>query len=458
MAQQKVTVLGAGLAGCEAAWQLARRGIPVTLFEMKPQKFSPAHHSQGFAELICSNSLKAARVDSAAGLLKEEMRRFGSLLIRCAQESRVPAGGALAVDRGEFSRLATQAIENEPLIEVRREEVTHIPEGPVIVATGPLTSQGLSEEIQALCGGSLSFFDAAAPIVTRESLDMEHCFAASRYGRGDEEGEEGDYLNCPMNKEEYDRFVEELVNAERAPVHSFDARDPKVYEGCMPIEVLASRGHDAIRFGPMKPVGLRDPRTGHRPWAVLQLRTENRECTLYNLVGFQTNLKFGEQKRVFGMIPGLAQAEFVRYGVMHRNTFLNSPSLLSGDYSFRGRPELFFAGQITGVEGYMESASSGILAGINLARKLSGKAPLLLPETTMMGALARYISGYEGKDFQPMGANFGVLPPFLEKIRDKRQRYMALARRGLADLERACKELDEPLEESALGAEERESV
>ncbi|MFR3704760.1 MAG: methylenetetrahydrofolate--tRNA-(uracil(54)-C(5))-methyltransferase (FADH(2)-oxidizing) TrmFO [Acutalibacter sp.] len=458
MAQQKVTVLGAGLAGCEAAWQLARRGIPVTLFEMKPQKFSPAHHSQGFAELICSNSLKAARVDSAAGLLKEEMRRFGSLLIRCAQESRVPAGGALAVDWGEFSRLATQAIENEPLIEVRREEVTHIPEGPVIVATGPLTSQGLSEEIQTLCGGSLSFFDAAAPIVTRESLDMEHCFAASRYGRGDEEGEEGDYLNCPMNKEEYDRFVEELVNAERAPVHSFDARDPKVYEGCMPIEVLASRGHDAIRFGPMKPVGLRDPRTGHRPWAVLQLRTENRERTLYNLVGFQTNLKFGEQKRVFGMIPGLAQAEFVRYGVMHRNTFLNSPSLLSGDYSFRGRPELFFAGQITGVEGYMESASSGILAGINLARKLSGKAPLLLPETTMMGALARYISGYEGKDFQPMGANFGVLPPLPEKIRDKRQRYMALAQRGLADLERACKELDEPLEESALGAEERESV
>ena len=295
MAQQKVTVLGAGLAGCEAAWQLARRGIPVTLFEMKPQKFSPAHHSQGFAELICSNSLKAARVDSAAGLLKEEMRRFGSLLIRCAQESRVPAGGALAVDRGEFSRLATQAIENEPLIEVRREEVTHIPEGPVIVATGPLTSQGLSEEIQTLCGGSLSFFDAAAPIVTRESLDMEHCFAASRYGRGDEEGEEGDYLNCPMNKEEYDRFVEELVNAERAPVHSFDARDPKVYEGCMPIEVLASRGHDTIRFGPMKPVGLRDPRTGHRPWAVLQLRTENRERTLYNLVGFQTNLKFGSR-------------------------------------------------------------------------------------------------------------------------------------------------------------------
>lgn len=455
---ERVSVLGAGLAGCEAAWQLARRGIPVTLYEMKPQQFSPAHHSENFAELICSNSLKAARVDSAAGLLKEEMRRFGSLLIRCAQESRVPAGGALAVDRGEFSRLATQAIENEPLIQICREEVTDIPEGPVIVATGPLTSQSLSEKIQSLCGGSLSFFDAAAPIVTRESLDMDRCFAASRYGKGDEEGEEGDYLNCPMNKEEYDRFVEELVNAERAPVHSFDARDPKVYEGCMPIEVLASRGHDAIRFGPMKPVGLRDPHTGHRPWAVLQLRTENRERTLFNLVGFQTNLKFGEQKRVFGMIPGLAHAEFIRYGVMHRNTFLESPRLLDGDYSFRGRPELFFAGQITGVEGYMESASSGILAGINLARRLEGKKTLLLPETTMMGALSRYISGYEGKDFQPMGANFGVLPPLPEKIRDKRQRYMALAQRGLDHLQRYCQEMDEPLQESALGAEERESV
>ena len=279
------------------------------------------------------------------------------------------------MDRGEFSRLATQAIENEPLIEVRREEVTHIPEGPVIVATGPLTSQGLSEEIQTLCGGSLSFFDAAAPIVTRESLDMEHCFAASRYGRGDEKGEEGDYLNCPMNKEEYDRFVEELVNAQRAPVHSFDARDPKVYEGCMPIEVLASRGHDAIRFGPMKPVGPAGSPDGAPALGGFAAAHGNKERTLYNLVGFQTNLKFGEQKRVFGMIPGLAQAEFVRYGVMHRNTFLNSPGLLSGDYSFRGRPELFFAGQITGVEGYMESASSGILAGINLARSFWGRLP-----------------------------------------------------------------------------------
>ena len=458
MGHQSVTVLGAGLAGCEAAWQLARRGFPVTLYEMKPQKFSPAHQSGDFAELICSNSLKASRIDSAAGLLKEEMRRFGSLLMACAEKSAVPAGGALAVDRGEFSRLATQAIEGEPLITVVREEVTEIPEGPAIVATGPLTSQHLSEKIQALCGGGLSFFDAAAPIVTRESLDMGHCFAASRYGRGDQDGEEGDYLNCPMNKEEYDAFAEELVKAERAPVHSFDARDPKVYEGCMPIEVLASRGHDAIRFGPMKPVGLRDPRTGHRPWAVLQLRTENRERTLFNLVGFQTNLKFGEQRRVFGMIPALRNAEFVRYGVMHRNTFLNSPGLLAGDYSLCRRPTLFFAGQITGVEGYMESASSGILAGINMARRLCGKPTLLLPETTMMGALSRYVSGYEGKDFQPMGANFGVLPPLSEKIRDKRQRYGTLSRRGLRDLAAYCREMDEPLRESAVSAQEEENV
>ena len=431
---EPVTVLGAGLAGCEAAWQLAKRGIPVTLYEMKPQKFSPAHKSQGLAELICSNSLKASRIDSAAGLLKEEMRRLGSLLVPCAEQCAVPAGGALAVDRDQFSRLVTQAIENEPRITLRREEVTDLPAGPVIVATGPLTSEPLAEKILALCGGALSFFDAAAPIVTRESLDMDHCFTASRYGR-EEEGSEGDYVNCPMNKEEYDRFVEALVTAERAPVHSFDARDPKVYEGCMPIEVLASRGHDAIRFGPMKPVGLKDPRTGHRPWAVLQLRTENREKTLFNLVGFQTNLKFGEQKRVFGMIPGLAHAEFVRYGVMHRNTFLNSPALLDGDFSFRRRPGLYFAGQITGVEGYMESAGSGILAGINLARRLQGRKPLLLPETTMLGALSRHVSQYAGKDFQPMGANFGVLPPLPEKIRDKRQRYMALSQRALCDLE-----------------------
>ncbi len=438
---ERVTVLGAGLAGCEAAWQIAGRGVPVTLWEMKPQAYSPAHKSPDFAELICSNSLKAMRIDSAAGLLKEEMRRMGSLLMNCAEKSRVPAGGALAVDREQFSRLATEAVAGHPLIEVRREEAAEIPEGIAVAATGPLTSPALSEKIRKLCGeagcqAALSFFDAAAPIVTRDSLDMDRCFFASRYGDG-----EGDYINCPMNKEEYEAFQAALVTAERAPVHSFDREapevlaDPKVYEGCMPIEVLASRGKDAIRFGPMKPVGLVDPRTGHRPWAVLQLRTENRENTLYNLVGFQTNLKFGEQKRVFGMIPGLAHAEFARYGVMHRNTFLNSPQLLNADFSLRARPTLFFAGQITGVEGYMESAASGILAGINAVRRLRGEAPFILPETTMMGALSHYMAEYAGKDFQPMGANFGILPPLPEKIRDKRQRYMALSQRALEALQ-----------------------
>lgn len=429
---EKITVIGAGLAGCEAAWQIASQGVPVILYEMKPLKFSPAHKSEGFAELICSNSLKAERIDSAAGLLKEEMRRLGSLLTACAEQAKVPAGGALAVDRDAFSRLATKAIEGHPLIEIRREEVTELPEGAAVIATGPLTSEALSEKIQALCGGSLSFFDAAAPIVTRESLEMDRCFFASRYEKGD-----SDYINCPLNREEYDRFVEALTTAERAPVHSFDAASPKVYEGCMPIEVLASRGHDAIRFGPMKPVGLIDPHTGHRPWAVLQLRTENRENTLYNLVGFQTNLKFGEQKRVFGMIPGLSHAEFVRYGVMHRNTFLNSPQVLDADFSFRKRSSLFFAGQITGVEGYMESAASGILAGRNAVRRLRGEPPLVLPDITMIGALSHYIAEYAGKDFQPMGANFGVLPPLPEKIRDKRERYAALSQRALEALEAA---------------------
>ncbi|RKJ40997.1 methylenetetrahydrofolate--tRNA-(uracil(54)-C(5))-methyltransferase (FADH(2)-oxidizing) TrmFO [Acutalibacter sp. 1XD8-33] len=429
---EKITVVGGGLAGCEAAWQIAQGGVPVELFEMKPQKFSPAHKSQGLAELICSNSLKAARIESAAGLLKEEMRRLGSLLVPIAERTAVPAGGALAVDREEFSRLATEAIEGHPLISLRREELSELPEGVAVVATGPLTAEPLAEKVRELCGGGLYFFDAAAPIVTAESVDMDRCFAADRYGRG--EGT-GDYINCPMNKEEYERFAAALVDAERAPLHGVDRDGPKVYEGCMPIEVLAGRGLDAMRYGPMKPVGLTDPRTGHRPWAVVQLRTENRERTLYNLVGFQTNLKFGEQRRVFGMIPGLERAEFVRYGVMHRNTFLDSPRLLRGDFSLRQRSGLFFAGQMTGVEGYMESAASGILAGLNALRKLRDREPLILPETTMMGALSRYMSGYEGKDFQPMGANFGILPPLSEKIRDKRQRYARLAQRALEDLE-----------------------
>lgn len=427
-----IRVIGAGLAGCEAAWQIAQAGEQVLLYEMKPQKYTPAHQNPNFAELICSNSLKADRVESAAGLLKEEMRRMGSLLMECADQCRVPAGGALAVDRDRFAAMVTERIRNHPNITVVEGEVTEIPEdGITVIASGPLTSDKLAEKIFALCGGSLSFFDAAAPIVTYESLNMERCFPASRYGKGDGD----DYINCPMNKEEYEVFYEALVSAERAPVHDFDVQNPKVYEGCMPIEVLAQRGHDTMRFGPMKPVGLTDPRTGHRPWAVVQLRKENEQGSLLNLVGFQTNLKFGEQQRVFRMIPGLEQAEFMRYGVMHRNTFLNSPTLLNADYSVRIRPNLFFAGQITGVEGYMESASSGILAGINALRRLRGECSLVLPEDTMTGALSRHVAESVSGDFQPMGANFGVLPPIEPHIRDKKERYKALAERGLSSLE-----------------------
>lgn len=425
------------MAGCEAAWQIARAGVPVLLYEMKPKKYSPAHESPLFAELICSNSLKAQRVESAAGLLKEEMRRFGSLLMECADQSAVPAGGALAVDRGEFSRLATERIRAHPLITVVSEEVCSLPEeGITVVATGPLTSDVLAQDISTLCGGCLSFYDAAAPIVTAESVDMGQAFTASRYDKGGDDA----YINCPMNKEEYERFYEALLAAERAPVHDFDVRDPKVYEGCMPVEVMAQRGKDTLRFGPLKPVGLRDPRTGRRPWAVVQLRKENRAGSLYNLVGFQTNLKFGEQKRVFGLIPALHSAEFMRYGVMHRNTFLDSPRLLNAGYQMRKNPELFFAGQITGVEGYMESASSGILAGLNAVRRLRGENPLLLPGVTMMGALAGYISDETVKHFQPMGANFGVLPPIEPHIRDKKERYAALSRRALDQLDNVIKE------------------
>lgn len=431
MMNDYINVLGAGLAGVEAANTIAAHGIKVKLYEMKPVSFSPAHKSENFAELICSNSLKAARVNSAAGLLKEEMRRLGSLLVPIALETAVPAGGALAVNRDLFSERATDSILNNPLIEVVREEVSAIPEdGITIVATGPLTSGALAESISEKCGGFLSFFDAAAPIVSAESLDMSKCFKQSRYDKGDD-----DYINCPMNKEEYENFISALISAERAPVHEFDVNNPKVYEGCMPVEVMAQRGADTLRFGPLKPVGLRDPRTGHRPWAVVQLRTENKENTLYNLVGFQTNLKFPEQKRVFGMIPGLENAEIVRYGVMHRNTFLNSPKLLDGDFSLRSSPNIFFAGQITGVEGYMESASSGLMAGINAVRRFMGEDTVVLPETTMIGALSRYISSSVTADFQPMGANFGVLPAIEPKIKDKKLRYTALSDRALEDLE-----------------------
>ena len=427
----KAVVIGAGFAGVEAAWRLAREGVEVELCEMKPKKFSPAHRSEGFAELVCSNSFKALRIDSASGMLKEEMSRLGSLCVECAKKCSVPAGGALAVDRDEFSRLVTEKIKSEPLIEIKYGEVEKIPDdGAVVVAAGPLASDALSADIARLCPGCLSFFDAAAPIVTFESIDMSKAFFASRYDRGDGD----DYINCPMNKEEYEAFFEAINGAQRAGVHEFDERRD-VYEGCMPIEAMAARGADTMRYGPLRPVGLRDPKTGHRPWAVLQLRSENREKTLFNLVGFQTNLKFSEQKRVFSMIPGLENAEFARYGVMHRNTFIASPSLLNADYSMRSRPELFFAGQITGVEGYMESAGSGIIAGINAARRIKGLDPFILPTQTMLGALADYVSASPAKDFQPMGANFGILPPLESRIRDKKQRYEALAVRGLGVLD-----------------------
>ena len=426
--KQTVTVIGAGLAGSEAAWQIAQAGYSVRLFEMKPQKFSPAHKSAGFAELICSNSLKAARIDSAAGLLKEEMRRMDSLLVACADKTAVPAGGALAVDRDRFSELVTKAITEHPNIEVMHGEVTEIPaEGVTVIASGPLTSDTLAEQITNLCGGALSFFDAAAPIVTRESLDMEHCFTASRYDKGDD-----DYINCPMNKEEYDAFYEALITAERAPIHDFDVMNPKVYEGCMPIEVMAQRGHDTIRFGPLKPVGLRDPRTGHRPWAVVQLRTENAEKTLFNLVGFQTNLKFPEQKRVFGMIPGLKNAEYMRYGVMHRNTFLDSPRLLDRYYADRRDPLVAFAGQMTGVEGYVESTASGYLAAAAMAAKLKGEPLPDFPRETAIGALALYISDTSIGAFQPMNVNFGIMSPLGYRVKGKANKNLAIAQRSLA--------------------------
>lgn len=428
--KNKATVIGAGLAGVEAAWQLAKAGIETELWEMKPLKFSPAHKMNGYAELVCSNSLKAMRLDSAAGMLKEEMRRFGSVCMIAAEKCAVAAGGALAVDRDEFSAIITGLIDSNEMITVRHGEVEKIPDGVVVVAAGPLVSDSLAADIDSLCGGRLSFFDAAAPIITAESLDYDCLFTQSRYDRGGED----DYINCPMNKEEYEAFYEAIMSAERADVHAFDERHD-VYEGCMPIEAMASRGADTMRYGPLRPVGLRDPRTGHRPWAVLQLRKENADGTLLNLVGFQTNLKFGEQKRVFSMIPALKNAEFVRYGVMHRNTFIDSPRFLNADYSFRNREGLYFAGQITGVEGYMESASSGILAGLNAARFINGEKPLILKNTTMMGSLAEYISSSPAKDFQPMGANFGILPPLDVKIRDKRERYAALSQRGLNDLE-----------------------
>ncbi len=427
----KITVIGAGLAGCEAAHKLSSLGFEVRLFEMKPKKHTPAQKSDGFAELVCSNSLKAMRLESAAGLLKEEMRRLGSITMEAADKTAVAAGGALAVDRELFSEYITDKIKSDPNIEIVTEEVTALPEeGIVIAATGPLTSDALAESLRQKFGGTLSFYDAVAPIVTADSIDMERVFLGARYDRG-----EADYINCPMEREEYDAFYDALVSAERAPLHEFDVADPNVYEGCMPVEIMAGRGRDTLRYGPLRPVGLTNPKTGCRPWANIQLRRENAAGTMYNIVGFQTNLKFGEQKRVFSMIPGLENAEFVRYGVMHRDTFMDSPRLLAKNLSLKSEPRLFFAGQFTGVEGYTESAASGIVAGINAARFALGEKPLILPEATMLGALINYITDESVSNFQPMGANMGILPPLEKKIRHKDERYAALAARAVEELE-----------------------
>ena len=429
MSRPTLSVIGGGLAGCEAACAAARLGATVTLYEMKPIRFSPAHHNADLCELVCSNSLKAQRVNSASGLQKEELRRLGSVTLAAADEAAVEAGGALAVDRGRFAAEVTKRVENCPGVTVVRREITALPEGCVIIAAGPLCDGGLAETVTALCGERPFFFDAVAPIVTAESIDRSRVFAASRYGRGGD-----DYLNCPMDRAEYEAFVSALATAEDAPLHDFEGKI-KVYEGCMPVEVLARRGPDSLRFGPLKPIGLTDPSTGRRPWADVQLRRENAAGSLYNLVGFQTHLKFGEQKRVFSMIPGLENAEFVRYGVMHRNTYIDSPRLLEADLSLKAQPSVFFAGQITGVEGYTESAVCGLVAGYNAAAKLIGKPPLTFSPLTMTGALLRYVTDPLTAPFAPMGANFGLLPPLPEHVRDKQLRCQQLADRALAALE-----------------------
>ena len=421
----RVTVVGAGLAGSECAWQLARRGIDVTLYEMKPQKRSPAHVADTFAELVCSNSLRSDELTNAVGLLKEELRRLGSLIMECADGHRVPAGGALAVDREGFSRAVTEKIEAHPRITVVHEEVTSIPEGRVVIATGPLTEGALAAQIERLCPDTaLHFFDAVAPIVTLESVDMESAWFASRYDKGT-----ADYVNCPLEKDEYIAFVSELQQAQEAVLHGFE--DDRVFEGCMPVEVMARRGLDTLRYGPLKPVGLRDPKTGREPYAVVQLRRDNAEGTLYNMVGFQTHLRFPEQRRVFSMIPALKNAEFVRYGVMHRNTYLNSPTLLDRYYRLRSAPRVSFAGQMTGVEGYIESAASGMLVGIETARELLGQAPADFPRETAIGALALYISGGSVGDFQPMNINFGLIAPLDHRVRGKRNKNAAISQRSL---------------------------
>ena len=433
MAEGRIKIIGAGLAGCEAAWQAARLGVRVDLYEMKPKKKSPAHHSDGFSELVCSNSLRSNDVSNAVGLLKEEMRRMGSLILEAAYATEVPAGSALAVNRDLFSDYITQKIKNHPNITVIGGEVTEIPEGITVIASGPLTSEALADSISAYTGGGeLHFFDAAAPIIDFSTIDTSVAFFASRWGKGNPE----DYLNCPMTKEQYDLFWGELINARAAPLKAFDKElqeDLTVFEGCMPVEVMASRGYDTLRFGPMKPVGLPDPRTGEDAFATVQLRRENKEGTMYNIVGFQTHLTFGEQRRVFGLIPGLENAEFFRYGVMHRNTYLNSPGFLTPTYAVKKEGRIFFAGQMTGVEGDVESASSGFVAGVNAAMASLGREAVVFPRETEIGALAHYVSeGGISSSFQPMNANFGIIAPFEKKVKGgKKARNEAYALRSL---------------------------
>jgi len=435
LTMKKINVIGAGLAGSEAAWQAAEAGVAVNLYEMRPKKTTEAHHSNNFAELVCTNSLRGNNLTNAVGVLKEEMRRLNSVIITSADETAVPAGGALAVDRDDFSALVTKRVKEHPLVTVFEEEITEIPEGITVIATGPLTSEPLSQAIQAFNGSEgFYFYDAAAPIVDKSTINMDKVYLKSRYDKG-----EAAYLNCPMTKEEFYAFREALLEAEVAPLKAFEKE--KFFEGCMPIEVMAGRGPKTMLFGPMKPVGLEDPKTGKRPYAVIQLRQDNAAASLYNIVGFQTHLKWGEQKRVFRMIPGLEEAEFVRFGVMHRNSFMNSPELLQQTYQSKKRADLFFAGQMTGVEGYVESAASGLIAGINAAKLAKEEDPIIFPQETAIGSMAYYITHAEGKHFQPMNANFGLLPELPERIRDKKSRYEALANRALTALETAKTEL-----------------
>jgi methylenetetrahydrofolate--tRNA-(uracil-5-)-methyltransferase len=437
-----VTVIGGGLAGSEAAWQLAERGFNVTLYEMRPQKTTGAHVTDRLGELVCSNSFGSKLPDRASGLLKTELDMLRSLLLDCAERAALPAGGALAVDREMFAQLVTDALNSHPRIQIMREEVTQIPNTPTIIATGPLTSQTLAREIAKLTGQEhLYFYDAIAPIVTAESIDMSIAFRANRYDRGDEE--EGDYINCPMNKDEYERFIDALLAAEKIELHEIEREDPNFFEGCLPIEQLATRGRDSLAYGPMRPVGLRDPRTGKRPHAVVQLRRDNLIGTLYNLVGFQTNIKWGQQAAILRLIPGLENAEFMRMGQMHRNTFINSPTLLQPTMQFRAREDLYFAGQITGVEGYMGNVATGLVAALNLARTLEGKAGWVIPSTTMLGALCHYVTHAEPKHFQPMKANFGILPELPQHVRDKRERYAAYVQRAVGEMRKAIAQLED---------------